>query len=96
MYSLASDGINLYVGGDFFSIDGIQVSNIAMWNGSKWAGLGDGFNKAVFSVSIRNNALHAGGLFTKQAAIIYSILVYGQALHGRVLLSGQMGAYIRL
>jgi trimeric autotransporter adhesin len=56
----------LYVGGLFsFAGNGsIPANNIAKWNGSNWAGLGNGANGEVFCFTVFNGELYAGGDFT--------------------------------
>ena len=52
---------NLYIGGNFTSIDGVTVNNIAYWDGANWHGLGDDENAGVIDGETRTdvNALHA-------------------------------------
>jgi len=35
-------GGQLYIGGDFVSIDGVEAFNLARWDGTAWAAVGDG------------------------------------------------------
>ena len=43
VFSLACDNSgNLYVGGVFINMGGVNATNIAMWNGSTWSALGSG------------------------------------------------------
>ena len=36
------DGVNLYAGGDFASINGVAANRVAKWNGTTWSALGAG------------------------------------------------------
>lgn len=48
VFSIAIDSTgNVYVGGNFISIGGVTVNNIAMWNGSVWAALGTGTSRTT-------------------------------------------------
>ena len=70
-YSMANLGNDLYVGGEFTSINGgsVSVNNLARWDGSIWYDVGGGVSGVPFSTSInalatRGNELVAGGEFT--------------------------------
>jgi hypothetical protein len=56
----------LIVAGQFSSIGNplIQANNIAAWNGSVWAPLGNGLNNMVKDIEVHNGILYAGGDFT--------------------------------
>ena len=63
-------GPALYAGGYFPSAGGVPANNVAKWNGSTWAALGDGLQGAspdVLSLSVYDDgggpALYAGGNF---------------------------------
>jgi len=54
----------VYVGGDFKVAGGtLNVSNIAMWNGSKWSNPGNGVNGIVYTIGVANDGIYAGGSF---------------------------------
>lgn len=40
--SLATDGINLYVGGNFTTAGGVTVNRVAKWDGSSWSAMNTG------------------------------------------------------
>lgn len=61
VYSLASDGTNLYVGGDFGMAGGITTSKIAMWNGTAWSALSTTVYQTVFAVAYTASKLYTGG-----------------------------------
>lgn len=60
---------NIYVGGSFSMIGGIAANNIAMWNGSTWAPLGNGTNGNVFTLCVHGSQIFAGGNFTTAGGI---------------------------
>jgi hypothetical protein len=59
-------GVDLYAGGLFQTADGLQVHNIAHWNGNFWATMGQGLNSTVNGTTMfsGNNAVIAVGAFT--------------------------------
>jgi hypothetical protein len=62
VFALASDGTNLYVGGQFTNAAGIaSADNVAIWNGTSWAALGSGLPSPVTSLVFYNGQLHASG-----------------------------------
>ncbi len=63
-YATASYNGNLYVAGDFTSIDGISTSYIAKWNGAEWSAVGTGCNSKIYALYVHENLLYAGGNFT--------------------------------
>jgi hypothetical protein len=54
----------LAVAGSFTSIGGVSARNIAMWDGTHWTEVPQGFNAVVVAVASFNNELCAGGFFT--------------------------------
>lgn len=63
--ALATDGKNLYVGGNFTKIAGkIDCYNVAKWDGKKWSILNkDKFEISVGTPTIRSMAWHNGKLY---------------------------------
>lgn len=66
-------GAKLYVGGEFTVAGDAPVANIASWDGSVWAPVGDGLNGPVRALAVYDDgsgdALYAGGsFFTAQPA----------------------------
>lgn len=65
------DQDNLYVGGDFQTVTqpngtGLGASRIAIWDGSVWDNVGNGFGDAVHTLGFdQAGRLHAGGAFTQ-------------------------------
>jgi hypothetical protein len=72
-YAIAVDSAGrAYVGGEFKTVGGLVVNNIAMWDGTKWSALGAGLegdggldDGSVSALAIVGNDLYVGGSFTK-------------------------------
>ncbi|MCL5030085.1 MAG: SpaA isopeptide-forming pilin-related protein [Bacteroidetes bacterium] len=64
VYALAEDGNNLFVGGSFTIAGGVNVKNLAMWNGSSWSDVGGGVNGLVQALKVVGTKLYVGGTFT--------------------------------
>jgi hypothetical protein len=62
--AMARDGTDIYIGGNFISINGVGLTNIAWWNGATWLPLGNGVNNTVNALSASNGIVYAGGTFT--------------------------------
>ena len=62
--ALAVSGSDVYAGGAFRAAGGIEVSNIAKWNGSNWSALGSGMPGWVSALAVSGSDLYAGGNFT--------------------------------
>jgi hypothetical protein len=54
----------LYAGGTFTNSGNNVISNIAVWNGENWSGLGSGVNSNVTSLAFQGDDLYVGGGFT--------------------------------
>lgn len=59
---------NTYYGGSFTTAGGNTANHIAMWDGSAWQPVGNGFNGAVRCLAIYKGTLYAGGDFTMSGA----------------------------
>jgi len=64
VYALAHDGTYLYAGGDMFLAGGVEVENLARWDGAAWSALGAGADATVYALAVFDGALYAGGLFS--------------------------------
>jgi hypothetical protein len=70
--ALASDGVNLYVGGNYFigwfipypPYTETDLDNIGYWDGSNWWPLGNGLSTTVNALAFAGGELYAGGTFT--------------------------------
>ena len=71
--ALAASGTDLYVGGYFRSAGGIEVNNIAKWDGSSWSALGSGlgrpFHQFVSALVASGTDLYAGGYFVSTGGV---------------------------
>ena len=59
----------LIAGGLFDATDGVEVNNIARWNGNCWKPLGSGTNGAVRALAVHNGELIVGGAFTEAGGV---------------------------
>lgn len=63
-------GRSLFVGGFFYSIDGVTARRLARWDGSSWSSVGSGMNSSVASLQVWDDGgpegpvLYAGGYFS--------------------------------
>lgn len=67
VHALATDGTQIYAGGEFDMAGGLWAKNIAKWNGSSWSSIGfgsGGVNSSVNALAIMGGIIYAGGEFT--------------------------------
>jgi hypothetical protein len=62
--ALAVSGRDVYLGGDFTTVEGIPANGIARWDGHKWSSLGGGVNGRVWTIAVTRGAIYVGGDFT--------------------------------
>ncbi len=62
--SLATDGTNLFIGGNFVDIGDANGDYITKWNGSIFSSLGTGLNATCVSLLFIGTDLYVGGQFT--------------------------------
>jgi hypothetical protein len=62
--AIAGRGSDVFVGGTFTNVGGINVSNIARWDGANWWNMGVGFDATVGVLAASANAVYAAGSFT--------------------------------
>jgi hypothetical protein len=62
--TMLTKGTDLYVGGKFTSIAGVNATNLARYDGTNWFAVGGGMNDRVRSLAVFGNDLYAGGDFT--------------------------------
>jgi len=65
---------NIHVGGSFTQIflnggGSLELNRIAVWNGTEWGALGDGFNSTVNALQFVNGTLYAGGRFSQSGTV---------------------------
>ncbi|MGC3956910.1 MAG: hypothetical protein QM813_02755 [Verrucomicrobiota bacterium] len=77
VYSLLTDGTNLFAGGNFSSAGGSSATNIARWDGTSWHSLGDGlgiiggdaYPAIVYDMARHGSHLFAAGVFINSGAV---------------------------
>lgn len=67
--SLCSFNGDLYMGGNFTSVNGVPARSIAKWDGTNWSSVDSGFYYSsgmatIYSLYVFNGELYAGGCFT--------------------------------
>ncbi len=72
--TLASMNDELYVGGDFNQVNGQVFNNLARWNGTTWASVGNGVQGDSYGVAVKhllvvNNQLYSFGKFDLAGAV---------------------------
>jgi trimeric autotransporter adhesin len=55
---------NLYVGGDFRTVNGQPMRHMARWDGANWSAVGPELDAGVLSLAVHKGKLHVGGSFT--------------------------------
>src|SRR6476620_1794153 len=70
----ATNGTDVYIGGDFTSIGNVLATDIAKWDGQNWSALGSGMNASgqafVYRMAIAANGdVYAGGQFTSAGGV---------------------------
>jgi hypothetical protein len=64
-YAIATDEQgHIFVGGEFAVAGGVRLSNLAMWDGSRWVAIGNA-NARVRDMVVADGALYVGGEFTQ-------------------------------
>ncbi|MBK9048302.1 MAG: T9SS type A sorting domain-containing protein [Bacteroidetes bacterium] len=66
----------LYIGGEFQSVNGITSTHIAKFNGTNWAAVGGGLGSLfeVRSLTVYNNNLYAAGSQISNDAFVYVLM----------------------
>jgi hypothetical protein len=71
--ALASDGVNLYAGGNFTGAGQTNANYLARFNGTNWYPLGSGASgsstPSVNAVAVSGNYVYAGGSFTTAGGV---------------------------
>ena len=65
VFSIATAGTDVYVGGWFSRAGEATANNIARWDGQHWSPLGTGANDTVYAVAVHGKEVYAGGDFTE-------------------------------
>ncbi len=73
VFTLLSEGGNLYAGGAFTIAGGVAANHVARWNGSAWSDVRGGADDRVFALGAFHNEVQAGGRFSSvRNGAIYS------------------------
>jgi trimeric autotransporter adhesin len=67
--AIAVSGNNVYVGGYFTKAGTVNATNIARWDGSSWAALGDGVNDEVYAIAVYGTNVYVGGDFSQAGSV---------------------------
>jgi trimeric autotransporter adhesin len=59
---------DVYFGGLFSAIGGMNANHIARWDGTRWHPLGSGLNGSVSALATGGNRLYVAGFFTRAGA----------------------------
>ncbi len=63
VWTIATSGTDLYVGGDFTTAGGVGANNIARWDGTNWSSVGSGTDNTVIAIGPAGYDLFVGGYF---------------------------------
>lgn len=64
VYTIVSSGNQIYAGGSFSTVNGIDSPGIAKWNGTTWESVGGGTDGEVYAIAISGNNVYIGGSFS--------------------------------
>jgi trimeric autotransporter adhesin len=83
IYTTATDGTNLYVGGRFRIAGNVIANNIAKWDGQSWTSIGEGPENGVYgyvptvhALAFADGKLFAGGQFSKAGSVDVNGIAY--------------------
>lgn len=71
--SVAFQGNNVYISGNFSAAGGISATNAAYWDGSAWHAMGNPFTGPVNALQFFGTYLYAAGAFTNTAQHLTNI-----------------------
>ncbi len=71
VHTLHASGDDLYIGGEFTSIGGVDASNIVRWDAKRmlFSALGEGVDGPVFSIASDGERVFAGGAFANAGGV---------------------------
>jgi hypothetical protein len=70
--AIASNGDEVWVGGEFTSVDGLPTAGVALYDGTTWQPLGtgiDGASRRVNAVELYGGELYVGGNFSTAGGV---------------------------
>jgi hypothetical protein len=65
VFAIAVSNSQVFIGGDFSSVNGVNASNIAVYSGGTWHAVGGGTDAPVDTLAINGGYVYAGGGFSK-------------------------------
>jgi hypothetical protein len=86
----------LYVGGRFSHVDGIEANGLAHWDGNQWRGFGSGIGGVVFDLSLKDGKIYAVGDFTRAGTKGSGRFAIWSAAAPSALSLGVVGSTLRL
>ncbi|MCD6367322.1 MAG: immunoglobulin domain-containing protein, partial [Bacteroidales bacterium] len=78
-------------GGQFTTVAGNTANCIALWDGTNWQTIGNGFNGKVLALEVFQNQIVAGGEFTQSGTTNINYLAYWDGNTWTELVSGTNG-----
>jgi hypothetical protein len=99
IYSGTSFGVNaialksglVYAGGLFTNSGSLLMTNLAVWDGTRWSAVGGGANNNVFALAFNGGNLFAGGYFTQAGTTLANCIAQWDGVHWSALGSGVSG-----
>jgi hypothetical protein len=61
--AILTKGDSVIIGGEFTSVGGVAVRNLALWNGTRWSSLGGGTSGPVRALAANADGIFVGGAF---------------------------------
>jgi len=96
VYSLASKGSDVYIGGIFGNAGWTPVLDITKWDGTTFSALGGGLNTYVRSLTVLGNDVYAGGVFLSSGMLSANHIAKWDGTSWSALNSGTNGAVLAL
>ena len=78
--------------GDFSAAGGVEVENIARWDGHEWSGVGSEIDGAVDALVATGDGLYAGGSFTHAGGVEVNHIAKGDGREWSPLGAGMNGS----
>jgi len=82
VHALAASGTDLYAGGWFTAIGGINANYVARWDGLRWWGLGEGVGGVVHAIAFGGTNVYVAGQFSTAGGSTRTISPVGTGVSG--------------